>query len=60
MREALKLNQFEDYEIIGANVIAKDPGNWFDVFTIDRKKDGIDVDYPVITSTKVGWQSLLI
>ncbi|HHY23719.1 MAG TPA: rod shape-determining protein MreC [Clostridiaceae bacterium] len=54
LREALKLkSQFEDYEIIGANVIAKDPGNWFDVFTIDiGKKDGIDVDYPVITSTK--------
>ena len=54
LREALKLkSQFEDYEIIGANVIAKDPGNWFDVFKIDiGKKDGIDVDYPVITSTK--------
>lgn len=54
LREALKLkSQFEDYEIIGSNVIAKDPGNWFDVFVIDiGKKDGIDVDYPVVTGTK--------
>ncbi|NSW89505.1 MAG: rod shape-determining protein MreC [Firmicutes bacterium] len=54
LREALKLkSQFEDYEIIGANVIAIDAGNWFNVFKIDvGTKDGIDVDYPVITSTK--------
>jgi len=54
LREALKLkSQFEEYELIGANVIAKEPGNWFDVFKIDvGTRDGIDVDYPVITSTK--------
>jgi rod shape-determining protein MreC len=54
LKEALKLkSQFEDYELIGANIIAIDAGNWFNVFTIDvGKKDGIDVDYPVITSTR--------
>ena len=54
LKEALKLkSQFEDYELIGANIIAIDAGNWFNVFTIDiGKKDGIDSDYPVITSTK--------
>ncbi|NLC69585.1 MAG: rod shape-determining protein MreC [Clostridiaceae bacterium] len=54
LKEALKLkSQFEDYEVIGANIIAIDAGNWFNIFTIDvGKKDGIDVDYPVITSTR--------
>jgi len=54
LRLALNLkSQFEDYEIIGANVIAKEPGNWFNVFKIDiGTKDGVDVDYPVVSSTK--------
>ncbi|HOJ11970.1 MAG TPA: rod shape-determining protein MreC [Clostridiales bacterium] len=54
LRLALNLKaQFDDYEIIGANVIAKEPGNWFNVFKIDiGSKDGVDVDYPVISSTK--------
>ncbi|MCX7711359.1 MAG: rod shape-determining protein MreC [Clostridia bacterium] len=52
LREALNLkDQFGDYVFLGANIIAKDPGNWFDVFNIDRgSKDGISSDYPVITS----------
>jgi len=60
LRQSLNLkDRFDDYEIMGANVIAKDPGNWFSVFTIDRgTKDGIVMDkkgmysgyYPVITN----------
>ena len=54
LREALKLkDRFSDYELIGANVIAKDPGNWFNVFKIDvGRKDGIVNDLPVLTSTR--------
>ena len=52
LRDALNLkDQFNDYDFLGANVIAKDPGNWFNIFTVDRgSKDGIGTDYPVITS----------
>lgn len=53
LKHALNLkDKFEDYEVIGANVISKEPGNWFDVFRIDiGAKDGIEVDYPVVSST---------
>ncbi len=52
LSNALNLKiQFNDYEFMGANVIAKDPGNWFNVFTIDRgSKDGVSKDNCVITS----------
>lgn len=51
-REVLNLkDQFNDYDFVGANIIAKDPGNWFNIFTIDiGKKDGIENNFPVITS----------
>lgn len=54
LRRALKLkDHFEDYDLIGANVIAKDPGNWFNVFKIDvGKVDGITNDAPVLTNEK--------
>lgn len=43
-------NQFTQ-ELIGCNIIAKDPGNLFEIFTIDRgSKDGIGVNDPVINS----------
>ena len=52
LREALDLkDQFNDYESIGGNIIAKDAGNWFNVFTIDRgSNEGITKNSPVITS----------
>lgn len=51
LRKVLNLkDRFSDYESIGANIIATDMGNWFNVFTIDRgSKDGIGVNYPVIS-----------
>lgn len=54
LRQALNLkSQFDDYKILGANIVAIDPGNWFNIFKIDLgKKDGVNVDYPVITSSK--------
>ncbi len=51
-----------EYTKIGANVIARDTGNWFSTFTIDKgSKDGIAVDMNVLAGaglvgivTKVG------
>lgn len=41
--------QYSDYEKVGAYVIAKDSGNWFSTFTINKgSADGIEVDMNVI------------
>lgn len=41
--------QYADYEKIGARVIAKESGNWFQLFTIDKgSNDGIRPDMNVI------------
>lgn len=43
--------QYSNNKSVVANIIAKDMGNWFNIFTIDRgTKDNISNDYPVITS----------
>ncbi|MDY2627753.1 MAG: rod shape-determining protein MreC [Lachnospiraceae bacterium] len=49
-RELFKLsNQYEDYEMTGANVISKDSGNWFHSFIIDKgSNDGLAVDMAVL------------
>jgi rod shape-determining protein MreC len=54
LREALNLKgRFDEYEITGGNVIARDPGNWFDIFTIDRgTRDGIRNNDPVVSASK--------
>ncbi len=54
LMEALNLkNRFDDYEIIGGNVIAKDPGNWFYIFRIDRgTRDGIHNNDTVVSRDK--------
>ena len=59
LRKALKIkDQFVDYDSLGANIIVKDIGNWFNVFRIDLgHRDGIyagnnngkHVYYPVVT-----------
>ncbi len=53
LRATLKLkDQFKNYNLIGGNIIAKDAGNWFNVFTIDiGTNDGITINSPVITSS---------
>ncbi|HEX3028350.1 MAG TPA: rod shape-determining protein MreC [Clostridia bacterium] len=44
-------NQFSNFSQTGANVIAKDMGNWFNTFKIDRgSKDGIKNNMPIVTS----------
>lgn len=52
LKEALDIkDQYTNMKPVVANIIAKDMGNWFNIFTIDRgKKDSISNDYPVITS----------
>ncbi len=52
LRDALNFkNQYEEYDFIGSSIIAKDPGNWFDVFTINRgNKDKLLPDSPVVTA----------
>lgn len=45
--------QYANYGFLGGIIIGKDPGNWFDVFTIDRGvKDGLRIGegYPVISA----------
>ncbi len=50
LRQLLELGeQYSDYEKVGARVISKDSGNWFNRFTIDKgSNDGIKVDANVI------------
>lgn len=53
LRELYSLdNQYQDYEKIGARVIAKDTGNWFSSFVIDKgSNDGIEVDMNIIAGS---------
>ena len=54
LRQALNLkSQFDDYSFCGANIIAIDPGNWFNIFKIDKgSNDGIKADFPIVTNEK--------
>ncbi|MDD3766098.1 MAG: rod shape-determining protein MreC [Eubacteriales bacterium] len=41
-----------DFELVGAEVIGKDPGSWYSSFTISKgTSDGLAVKQPVITSS---------
>lgn len=53
LRELFALDsKYPDYEKVAANVIAKDSGNWFSTFTINRgKNDGLDVGMNVLAGT---------
>jgi rod shape-determining protein MreC len=43
---------YEDYEKVGARIIARDPGNWFHSFTIDKGwEDGLMVDMNVMAGS---------
>lgn len=52
LRELYKLDQqYSDYEKVGARIIARDSGNWFHAFTIDKGlNDGLAIDMNVIAS----------
>ena len=53
LRELFELDQqYEDYEKVGARIIAKESGNWFQLFTIDKgSNDGIKKDMNVISGS---------
>ncbi len=53
LRELYDLDQkYSGYETTGARVIAKEPGNWFSTFTIDKgADDGIEKDMNVMSGS---------
>ena len=53
LRELYLLDsQYEGYHKVGARIIAKDAGNWFHSFVIDKgEEDGITVDMNVIAGS---------
>lgn len=52
MRRLLELDEQYKYEKVGASIIGKDAGNWFDTFIIDKGyDDGIEVDMNVIAGS---------
>ena len=52
LSELLKISQkYADYNTTGTQIIAKDPGNWYDVFLIDKgRSDGLEANM-VLTSS---------
>ena len=53
LRELYKLDaQYEQYEKVGARIIAWDGGNWYNSFTIDKgSRDGIQIDMNVMSGS---------
>jgi len=53
LQELLELKEeYSDYDTVGARVVARDSGNWFNSFTIDKgTNDGIQVDCNVIAGS---------
>lgn len=50
LRQIYKLDETYEYPKIMAKVIGKDPGNWFQIFQIDKgSEDGIEVDMNVLS-----------
>ncbi len=54
LRRAFKLKgEFDDYTMVGANIIAIEPGNWYSVFKVDiGEREEIYPDLPVVTGAK--------
>ena len=50
LRDLLKMKEvYPDYDMVGARIISKDPGNWYHNFIIDKgSNDGIKKDMNVI------------
>ncbi len=53
LRELYDLDvQYDDYEKVGARIIAKDSGNWFHTFVINKgSEDGLTVDMNVMAGS---------
>lgn len=56
LRDLYKLDgQYADYDKLGARIIARDTGNWYHSFTIDKgEEDGIKIDMNVIAGGESG------
>lgn len=56
LRDLYELDgQYAEYEKVGARIIARDAGNWYHSFTIDKgEEDGIMVDMNVIAGGESG------
>ncbi len=53
LKREFELVQKSPYELIEAKVIGKDPGNWFDVFTIGKgSKDGIFENQTIVSAVR--------
>ncbi len=53
LRELYELDaQYDEYDKVGARIIAKDSGNWFHSFVIDKgSEDGLQVDMNVMAGS---------
>ncbi|MBD5455839.1 MAG: rod shape-determining protein MreC [Lachnospiraceae bacterium] len=53
LRELYDLDvQYDEYDKVGARIIAKDSGNWFHSFTIDKGyEDGLEIDMNVMAGS---------
>lgn len=53
LRELYNLDaQYDEYDMVGARIIAKDSGNWFHSFTIDKGyDDGLTIDMNVLAGS---------
>lgn len=53
LRELYSLDaQYDEYDKVGARIIAKDTGNWFHSFTIDKGlDDGLEIDMNVMAGS---------
>lgn len=53
LRELYELDsQYDEYEKVGARIIARDPGNWFYSFVINKgAEDGLSVDMNVMAGS---------
>ena len=51
LRGMLELREASEYELIAAEVIARDPSSWFNIITINKgTKDGVRENMAVITT----------
>lgn len=49
LKKEVELLESSDYNMLYSDIVSKEPGNWYDVFIIDKgKKDGVKKDDTVI------------
>lgn len=51
LRDLLEFEKIGEHQLVSAQVIGRNPSNWFHTLTIDKgSRDGIKVDMPVVTN----------